>query len=217
MNITDELLYEAAPEAAERWLGALPGREDCGHEFSLTFQASMEPLLRRRRRWKTLVLLAAAVAALGTLLAFGVSAGRPDDYRVYAAQEEGFAAYRAIPKEDGTRQAFRQMTPEWMPEGFVQTESGIRDSYGTLTCRCREDRDRYLYLQQWHAGEYASTLMGNFQLESVEVDGEEAVFFTSLDGSGDYLLWTQGADAFLLTGVGVEQEDMLRFAESLKW
>ena len=41
MNITDEMLYAAAPEAAERWLDTLPGREDCGHNFSLTFEASM--------------------------------------------------------------------------------------------------------------------------------------------------------------------------------
>ena len=54
MNITDEMLYAAAPEAAERWLDTLPGREDCGHDFSLTFEASMAPILRRRRkrRWK---------------------------------------------------------------------------------------------------------------------------------------------------------------------
>ena len=29
MNITDEMLYAAAPEAAERWLDTLPKREDC--------------------------------------------------------------------------------------------------------------------------------------------------------------------------------------------
>ena len=54
MNITDEMLYAAAPEAAERWLDTLPGREDCGHNFSLTFEASMASLLRRRRkrRWR---------------------------------------------------------------------------------------------------------------------------------------------------------------------
>ena len=90
MNITDEMLYAAAPEAAERWLDTLPKREDCGHDFSLTFEASMSALLRRRRkrRWKTLTLLAAVIAALGALLV-GVGAERKDDYRVYAAQEEG--------------------------------------------------------------------------------------------------------------------------------
>ena len=50
MNFTDEALRAAAAEAAERWLDTLPKREDCGHDFSLTFQASMGPLLRRGRR-----------------------------------------------------------------------------------------------------------------------------------------------------------------------
>lgn len=213
------MLYEAAPEAAERWLAALPRREDCGHDFSLAFQAAMEPLLRRRqRRWRTLVLLAAVVAVLGALLAFGVSAGRPDEYRVYAAQENGYAAYRIRPKDDGAVQAFHQLTPEWMPEGFVQTGIGIWDSRGELAYHCQEDRNRLILLQQWHGGEYVSTLMGNYQMENVRVNGETAVFLSNADAdSFDYLLWTQGADAFVLSAKGAERDDLIRFADSLKW
>ena len=218
MNITDEMLYAAAPEAAERWLDTLPRREDCGHDFSLTFEASMDPLLRRRRRrWRTLVLLAAVIAGLAGLLTLGASAGRPDDYHVYAAQEEGYAAYRAIPKEDGAGQSFHQLTPEWLPEGFVWTGMGLWENRGQLTYRCQRDPDRYLFLLQWHGGEYASTLMGNFHLENVRVTGEDAIFFSNLDTPEHYLLWTQGTDAFLLTGVDVERGDMIRFADSLKW
>lgn len=109
MNITDEMLYAAAPEAAERWLDTLPKREDCGHDFSLTFDASMSALLRRRRkrRWKTLALLAAVIAALGALLASGAVAERPDNYRVYAAQEDGLVSYSARPKDTGVDLPFR--------------------------------------------------------------------------------------------------------------
>ena len=109
MNITDEMLYAAAPEAAERWLDTLPGREDCGHNFSLTFEASMASLLRRRRkrRWKTLALLAAVVGVLAALLASGAVAERPDNYRVYAAQEDGLVSYSARPKDTGVDLPFR--------------------------------------------------------------------------------------------------------------
>ena len=34
MMISEEALYAAAPEAAEKFLSALPDREDCVHDFS---------------------------------------------------------------------------------------------------------------------------------------------------------------------------------------
>ena len=62
MRITDEMLYEAAPEAAERYLGALPGREACAHVFSPDFEERMRVLAPRRKKgtlWKRALLLAA--------------------------------------------------------------------------------------------------------------------------------------------------------------
>ena len=47
MKLTEEMLYEAAPEAAERFLSALPNRAACAHEFSPAFERKMETLLRR--------------------------------------------------------------------------------------------------------------------------------------------------------------------------
>ena len=35
MMISEEALYAAAPEAAEKFLSALPDREDCVHDLSL--------------------------------------------------------------------------------------------------------------------------------------------------------------------------------------
>lgn len=216
MNITDEMLYGAAPEAAERWLSTLPEREDCGHDFSLTFEAAMRPLLRkRRRRWRALALLAAVVSVLGTLLAFGVSADRPDEYRVYAAQEEGLLSYRAIPKDDGSTQAFHQLTPEWVPEDFSATGVDVREGWSALYYDTQGGRR--LYLWQWHRMEEANSIMGTYQLEQVRVDGEEALFFASEDTRESYLLWVKGADAFLLYGMNVEKGELLHVAESLKW
>lgn len=215
MNITDEMLFRAAPEAAERWLSALPEREDCGHDFSLTFEAAMEPLLRRRRRrWKTLALLAAVLAALTGLLALGVSAGRPDDYRVYVAQEEGYVAYRAVPKEGGSTQDFHQLTPQWVPEGFVQTDADLRKSSGSLRY-CRGEGPEFLYFTQQQGVEYTGTMMGSYHLENVRVNGEEAVFFSDLDSSSAYLLWTQGPNVLFVSSGGLEKTDLIRFAENL--
>ena len=219
MNITDEMLYQAAPEAAERWLSALPEREDCGHDFSLTFQAAMEPLLRRRRRrWRTLFLLAAVVAALGTLMAFSAVAERPDEYRVYAAQEEGFVTYVIRPKDDGTVTALYQLTPAWVPEDLVLNYIRTEDNYVRTSYQLpSEPRERWVSLEQRHSGEIYGVLSANCHLEDTKVNGEEAIYIYSSEEPFQYLLWTQGADGFFVTAKNLEREEVFRFAESLKW
>lgn len=221
MNITDEMLSAAAPEAAERWLDTLPKREDCGHDFSLTFEASMAPLLRRghRRRWRTLALLAAVIGALAALLASGAVAGRPDNYRVYAAQEDGLVSYSARPKDTGTDLPFRPLTPGWTPEGFVQDTNRTKAAgHAVFSYYFREDPDhRYFQIEQWHGEEQNGLLAGNFTLEDVEVDGEEAILIYNPDTSLSRLLWTQGTDVFLLTAMGLERENLFGIAENMKW
>lgn len=221
MNITDEMLYAAAPEAAERWLDTLPGREDCGHGFSLTFEASMAPVLRRRRkrRWKTLALLAAVIAALAALLAFGAGAERPDNYRVYAAQEDGMVSYSARPKDTGVDLPFRPLIPGWAPEGFIlDKDQSTVQGHAVFFYRSQEDPDhRYFYVEQWHGQEQNGLFAGNFTLEDVEVDGEEAILIYNPDTTLSRLLWTQGADVFLLCAKGLEREDLFQIAENMKW
>lgn len=221
MNITDEMLYAAAPEAAERWLDTLPGREDCGHDFSLTFEASMASLLRwrRKRRWKTLALLAAVVGVLAALLASGVVAERPDNYRVYAAQEDGLVSYSARPKDTGADLPFRPLTPSWVPEGFAQDPDRTKAAgHAVFSYYSQEDPDhRFFRIEQWHGEEQNGLLAGNFTLEDVEVDGEEAILIYNPDTTLTRLLWTQGTDVFLLYAKGLEREDLLRIAENMKW
>ena len=221
MNITDEMLYAAAPEAAERWLDTLPKREDCGHSFSLTFEASMAALLRRRkkRRWKTLALLAAVIAALGALLASGAVAERPDNYRVYAAQEDGLVSYSARPKDTDVDLPFRPLTPGWIPEGFVlNKDRSTVQGHAVFFYYSQEDPDhRSFRVDQWHGQEQNGLFAGNFILEDVEVDGEEAILIYNPDTSLSRLLWTQGADVFLLSAKGLEREDLFRIAENMKW
>lgn len=219
MNITDEMLYQAAPEAAERWLATLPGREDCTHEFSLTFEAAMQPLLKKRvRRWKTLVLLAAVIAALASLAAFGVSANRLSKYGVYVSQEDGFVSYLIRPKEDSSAQELHQLTPAWLPEGLALTNNKTLDGYAAAEYRLHGDSwAQWLKLEQWHNGEANSMLAVKCTIERTKLDGEEAVFISSLEGPYNWLLWTRGNDAFLLSAAGLEREDIFRFAESLEW
>ena len=219
MKLTDEMLSAAAPEAAERWLNTLPGREDCGHDFSLTFEAAMLPVLNRRRRhWRALIPLAAVVAVLAGLLAFGAAADRPDDYRVYAAQEEGFVSYVIRPKDDGAATALYQLTPAWVPEDLVLSYVNSKDNYVLTSYKLPSaPRERWVSLEQHHSGEDHGILSTNCHLEDTQVNGEEAIYIYSSEEPFQYLLWTQGADGFFVTAKNLEREEIFRFAESLEW
>ena len=63
MRITEEMLYETAPAAAERYLEALPGREACAHVFSPDFEERMRLLApgRKKKLLKRVVLEAACL------------------------------------------------------------------------------------------------------------------------------------------------------------
>ena len=217
MNITDEMLYAAAPEAAERWLNTLPGREDCGHDFSLTFEASMAALLRRRRRkrWKTLALLAAVIAALTALLV-GVGAERKDDYRVYAAQDDGFVTYVIRPREDPFSHGPHRMTPGWHPESYVVEESVDLDLGFRTRYVHSGNETKYITLYQRCAGDDAGTLLGDYEIEDVQVDGKDALLLSETGGER-LLLWSNGPNVYKLFSGSLEKEDLLHIANNLKW
>ena len=216
MNITDEMLFEAAPEAAERWLSALPDRDACGgHTFSPAFEGKMRPLLRRRRRaWKGLVLLAAALAAL----VFGVYANRPEDYRVLVSQQEGVVTYRVRPEDSGLLLEPRQMTPGWLPEGFfLEYASSEKGRFVARYCREPDKSSPGFTLTQWCGESSNCALVGDYNVESVRVDGEEAVFVSSEKKDFGVLLWTAGANGFELSARGMELEELIKIAEYLEW
>lgn len=223
MNITDEMLYAAAPEAAERWLDTLPGREGCGHGFSLTFEASMAALLRRRRkrRWKTLALLAAVIGALAALLV-GVGAERKDDYRVCAAQEDGFVSYLVRPRTDQTAQAFHPLSPGWLPEGYALESFSSEGSSCSSSFRSSAEGTSF-HLDQWSGEERSAVLLGEYQIDRVDASGEEAVWIAKPPGKEEdgtrLLLWTNGPYAFILSGgeAGLDLDTMTRIAENLNW
>lgn len=98
MMISEEALYAAAPEAAEKFLSALPDREDCVHDFSPDFEARMATLLRRQRRRRHWRALLAAAAVLGALAAgLSVGAGDRTDCQIYWSQTDGELAVRYPP------------------------------------------------------------------------------------------------------------------------
>lgn len=217
MNITDEMLYEAAPAAAERVLDTLPGREACTHAFSPDFEERMRFLLpqrKKRRLWKRVLLLAAVVAMLGT----AVYADQPENYRVWAASRDGVLVYSARPQEDVVSQRFHRITFGWLPEGYaLWSESELEEDAVYSSTSYRAEDYQYISLRQWMGQEYSETLMGEYQWEGVTVRGSEGILISNAEGSRT-LLWAEGPYVLQLkVGAALDRETFMKIAENLKW
>ena len=219
MRITDEMLYAAAPEAAERYLDTLPGRGDCAHAFSRDFEERMRHLLPRRKKRKPgrrILLLAAVVALLGT----AVYASQREDYRVRAAARDGILVYSARPQEEVVPQHFHRITFGWLPEGYtLWNESELEEDTVCSSTAYRTEDCRYVSLRQWMGQEYSETLMGEYSWEGVTVRGCKGIFIDAVEDSISYtLLWAEGPYVLQLKAdEGLGRETFFKIAESLEW
>lgn len=218
MNLTDELLEQAAAEAAERWLAGFPeipeGEE---HVFSPRFEREMASLLRpgKRRALRRLVLLAAVIALLAAL-GSGVYAGKTEDYQVCAAAHDGVLTWLARPREDlGSRQ-FHQLTPGWLPEGYALARESRGEAETELAYRTADGGQ--VTLHQWCGQERTGTAMGDYLTEEVEIHGCPGVYYAQTDGEGiRSLLWAEGPYVLDLHSGVLEREELLKIAEQLEW
>ena len=216
MKITEEALYEAAPEAAERFLSTLPGREACAHDFSPEFEARMRPLLRRRgrRSWRALLAAAAVVGALAAGLSAG--AGSQTDCQIYWSQTDGELRY-VIRLEHETVQPFRAAELEEVPEGFAPVRESV--DAGTAAC-CRtyqRGEDAFFTLKQTRGEDLVGSKGTACRGSEVEVNGRLGLLVEETDSTGKDLLWTDGPYIFSLHAEGLSANELLEIAKDVTW
>ncbi|MDY3984871.1 DUF4367 domain-containing protein [Dysosmobacter sp.] len=216
MTITDEMLYESAPKAAELFLNTLPGREDCAHAFSQGFERKMRSLLTGVKapawRWKRTLLIAALVAAL---LAAGAAALRGSVFRIFRAETaEGTRyAYRAGEKPEG----FQPAVLGYVPKGYAETDTYRKES---------ETWTRYVWTYQ--DGEGGSFRVVQHMTDTLTIDlgpeytleghpvinGTEAELYVRETGEETLLLWTDGPYVLEVAGTP-EKEEIIKIAEQI--
>lgn len=198
MMISEEALYAAAPEAAEKFLSALPDREDCVHDFSPDFEARMATLLRRQRRRRHWRALLAAAAVLGALAAgLSVGAGDRTDCQIYWSQTDGELRY-VIRLEHATTRPFQDAQLRCVPEGFILVRSSTSEIRGERSLAYRRGEDA------------SFTLM--------EVNGRLGLLVEEeTDSTEKDLLWTDGPYIFALHGKGLSAEELLEIARNVTW
>lgn len=214
MIITEEMLYAAAPEAAERFLDTLPDREGCQVSFSAAFEGEMDRLLHRRRRrpWRGLLLAAAVLGALTVGLSVG--AGSQPDCQIYWSESDGVLQYSVRMEQESTR-PFALAELEAVPDGFAQVRQ-VQEGETAQTVYRAED-GRSISLRQVCAQEYNGVFTGAYTAQEAEVGDRLGMLAQSADGSIIELLWTDGPYILTLHTTGLSQEEVLAIAQDITW
>lgn len=214
MTITEEMLYAAAPEAAERFLDTLPDREGCQVSFSAAFEGEMDRLLHRRRRrpWRGLLLAAAVLGALTVGLSVG--AGSQPDCQIYWSESDGVLQYAVRMEQESTR-PFALAELEAVPDGFAQVRQ-VQEGETAQTVYRAED-GRSISLRQVCAQEYNGVFTGAYTAREAEVGDRLGMLAQSADGSIMDLLWTDGPYILTLHTTGLSQEEVLAIAQDITW
>ena len=214
MTITEEMLYAAAPEAAERFLDTLPDREGCQVSFSAAFEGEMDRLLHRRRRrpWRGLLLAAAVLGALTVGLSVG--AGSQPDCQIYWSESDGVLQYSVRMEQESTR-PFALAELEAVPDGFAQVRQ-VQEGETAQTVYRAED-GRSISLRQVCAQEYNGVFTGAYTAQEAEVGDRLGMLAQSADGSVMELLWTDGPYILTLHITGLSQEEVLAIAQDITW
>lgn len=214
MTITEEMLYAAAPEAAERFLDTLPDREGCQVSFSAAFEGEMDRLLHRRRRrpWRGLLVAAAVLGALTVGLSVG--AGSQPDCQIYWSESDGVLQYSVRMEQESTR-PFALAELEAVPDGFAQVRQ-VQEGETAQTVYRAED-GRSISLRQVCAQEYNGVFTGAYTAQEAEVGDRLGMLAQSADGSIMELLWTDGPYILTLHTTGLSQEEVLAIVQDITW
>ena len=209
MMISEEALYAAAPEAAEKFLSALPDREDCVHASPPDFEARMATLLRRQRRrrhWRA-------------LLAAGLSVGAGDrtDCQIYWSQTDGELRY-VIRLEHTTTRPFQDAQLRCVPEGFILVRGSTSEIRGERSLAYRRGEDASFTLMQTQGEDLVGSKGTACQGSEVEVNGRLGLLVEEeTDSTEKDLLWTDGPYIFALHGKGLSAEELLEIARNVTW
>lgn len=217
MTITDEMLYEAASQAAERFLDTLPDRADCAHTFSPAFEQKMAPLLEpsRRRRPRRALLAAAAAVICALTVGLGVGANNMSDCQLYWSQADGVLQY-AVRLEHETSRSFCPVELTYVPQGFALERSGMNGEREYCVAY-RSGEDGFFQVRQRAGDEYTGMFSGDYQGSEVEINGRLGMLAEKADGGERMLLWTDGPYILTIYADGVSKEELLCIAEKITW
>ena len=226
MNLTEEMLRQAAQEVTEEWLRRIPEEP---HTFSRRFQRRMRPLLANpagyvrsaaRPLWRK-VLRAAACVVLACALALGtLRAVSPETYAAVvqwvAEWYENHIVYyfRGAPEEE----ALPLYAITDLPEGYQETGESLEASgYRGIYYRNDQGEEIYFTCERIAQGYASTVLLDDMVIKEVSIGDCPGKLYLSQDpAQSNMVTWTDEESSLLFSiDAFAEESVLLHMAESV--
>lgn len=212
MKLTDDMLYEAAPEAESIIMKTLPSEEECKVEFSEDFEKRVYRLVKRQygssgRKWYRRIAAAAAMCIL--LYVVGISP-------VSATLYERFIRFTTIRIGENTeteKVVLKQVSFGYLPEGMKTAEP------------FEMENDMYVYYPYDEKGndlqliqtisdldEYEEKFIYEGEMEAQNIDGIMYVVVSEADNVS--VTWVRYGYHFHLSG-NLDKDEILKIAQNI--
>ena len=220
---TEKELKEAAAQAVDAMLQAMPSPSACDHAFSPEFISRMEPLIqqgrsasKKRRLWpRVAAVIAAVLLSLGTWLTVDVEA-REVLFGWVKEVYDWCVNYRFFSKEPAT--AIAPYEPSWIPEGFSLTYTSDQELGGVLVYSNKKTGQTLVFGYDKMSDSVVIGFGGDLsQHETLTVQGLHADFYHAAgDSTANNLIWFDESAGVVFTITGdVEKDVILHMAESV--
>ncbi len=221
MNITEDMLRNAAAEVREAMLDSLPPQEDMNHVFSRRFERKMNRLIQKQKGGhQTLQRIAAVFLALllGGGIWLTVDADASAAFRKWVQNVyENSIVYRFFNRteEISPLGQYRMM---WIPEGYEENEINISNFYVVIEYGNKEGEKLYLHYTKLSERSQFETILDEMMGPvEVTVDDMWGMFYQSKTPTHfNELLWFDDEHdiAFQLSS-SLDQSVMLHIAENV--
>lgn len=221
MNLTDEMLRNAAADVRNAMLDSLPPPEDCEHQFSAQFEQTMCKLIRHQKGWYR-ILQRVAVVFLALIVSGGIWLSADADASAAFSQwvrdiYENSIVYRFFHNTQEIPE-LKQFRPAWLPEGYKE-ESVTGEDYQVLIRYCNAEGDiiHFHYMEMDDHAEAFIFLDGMADPVDVVINGMQGYFYQAIDTKDwNELHWfdTENKVAFQISS-SLEKSTMLHIAESI--
>lgn len=223
IEITDEMLQNAARKTRQAMLDSLPADEDCICEFSPAFEARMNKLLVKARRQHYIGKYAQRVAAVMLAALVGLSAWLAVDPEARAVTLQWL---REIYENSIIYHFFGELSteftamyePYWLPDGYIKTSENQEGNihfidYGS------EDGDVILftYYPMSDGTQHQLISAGEITGEPVIVKGCSGNFYTSSDQTetNDLVWLDDDIGIIFVISSTLDKEVILEISESV--
>lgn len=223
IELTDEVLRDAAIHVRQAMLDSLPADNEYRHEFSPKFEAKMEKLLKQAKRRYHIGRITQQAAAIALAALVGISTWLAVDTEARAAAlrwvreiYENSVIFHFFGDEDAN--ADLSYEPTWLPDGCIRETENSNAVGKTIVYHDINDELLLFRCYRIHDGFQGQSIFDSeFEIKTAEVNGMNAEFYIPSDpAESSELSWIDEEIGVVFSVIGyLSENDLLRIAESV--